>query len=88
MFEYTAIQRRHIWGILNLTSVDLIQGCLRVISREDCALTVYFRPDRGGDRIEIVFELGRLWGGKPQNLDDYTVSIYSDGTSVAEVNGA
>jgi hypothetical protein len=36
------------------------QRCIRV-TRTDTPLTVYFRPDVGLARLEVVVELGRLW---------------------------
>ncbi len=53
------------------------QRCVRV-SRPSSALTVFFRPDRGSGRVEVVFELGRLWGeanAKAATLGPYHVRI-------------
>jgi len=36
------------------------QRCFRVM-RPELPLTVFFRPDVAGDRVEVVFELGRMW---------------------------
>ncbi len=38
-------------------------------------LTVYFRPDRNSDRVEVVFELGRVFQAVPANLGAYSVTI-------------
>src|SRR3974390_75186 len=40
---------------------SFIQRCIRV-TRPDTPLTVFFRPDRTSDRVEVVFRLGRIWG--------------------------
>jgi hypothetical protein len=40
---------------------NFVQRCIRVDHPRN-SLSVYFRPDRGSDRIEVVFELGRMWG--------------------------
>jgi hypothetical protein len=42
-------------------------------------MTVMFRPDRHGDRQEIVFELGDPWSTNPTNLDAYKVQIFRRG---------
>jgi hypothetical protein len=57
-----------------------VQGCVRTV-RNDFPVTVMFRPDRRGDRREIVFELGDPWSPNPINLDAYHVRIFR-GTSV------
>src|SRR5260221_14552728 len=36
------------------------QRCFRVV-RSELPLTVFFRPDVAGDRVEVVFELGQMW---------------------------
>lgn len=38
-------------------------------------MTVHFRPDADTDRLEVVFEVGRLWGGPGMNLGPYRVEI-------------
>ncbi len=38
-----------------------VQRCIRG-DHPGSALSVFFRPDRGSDRVEVVFELGRMWG--------------------------
>ena len=40
------------------------QRCIRV-DLPGFPLSVFFRPDRDGQRVEVVFELGRLWSGAP-----------------------
>jgi len=47
------------------------QRCFRVLHPE-LPLTVFFRPDAMGDRVEVVFELGRMW-------------IQPDSTSLAHI---
>jgi hypothetical protein len=61
------------------------QRCIRV-SREDVPLTVFFRPDRDSSRVEVVFELGRIWGGRPKNLDAYNVTIFDGERQLASVD--
>jgi len=52
-----------------------VQGCVRAVHGA-FPLTVWFRRDRGSDRAEVVFELGRLWGKTPPaDLDAYRVTI-------------
>ncbi|MHB1206366.1 MAG: hypothetical protein ACYCZX_12410 [Rhodospirillaceae bacterium] len=58
------------------------QRCLRV-TRTDCPLVVYFRPDSAGGRQEVVFELGDLWAGTPRHLGAYRVVISGAGREQA-----
>lgn len=59
-----------------------VQGCKRV-AHEKLPLTVYFRRDRGSERAEAVFELGRIWSqAAPANLDAYKASIMRNGRVV------
>jgi hypothetical protein len=46
-------------------------------------LTVYFRPDQDSERLEVVFELGRLWGGAAENLGPYSAEIQKGGKTLA-----
>src|SRR4051812_10506063 len=48
-------------------------------------LTVFFRPDANSDRAEVVFELGRVFGGSAANLGAYSVSIYRGGVLLVTV---
>lgn len=62
------------------------QRCIRVM-RRDTALTVYFRPDVGVERLEVVVELGHCWlagsGLKPEHIaTPYTCDIRYKGKSV------
>jgi hypothetical protein len=50
------------------------QSCLRATDPR-LPLTVYFRPDVDTDRVEVVFEAGRVWDGSPANLGAYRVEI-------------
>ncbi|MHB1204530.1 MAG: hypothetical protein ACYCZX_03105, partial [Rhodospirillaceae bacterium] len=38
-------------------------------------LSVFFRPDRTSSRVEVVFELGRVFSPTAVNLGTYTVEI-------------
>lgn len=59
-----------------------VQGCIRV-THDLLPLTVFFRPDRGTNRVEAVFELGRIWPKTPPaNLDAYKVTILRGGRVV------
>jgi hypothetical protein len=65
------------------------QRCLRVM-RRDTPLTVYFRPDVGLARLEVVVELGRLWldgtGFEAAHITGpYSCEILYQGRSVAVV---
>ena len=44
-----------------------VQTC-RMASDSGLPMTVLFRRDRGSDRAEVVFELGRCWSGEPAHL--------------------
>src|SRR5262249_44973174 len=48
--------------------------------------TVYFRPDKNSDRVEIVFEWGDVLAGEPRHLDAYTASISKGGSEIAHVD--
>ncbi len=61
------------------------QSCTRVM-RSDCPVVVFFRPDRGSDRIEVVFELGRLWKSEPAHLEAYSVKILHNGGELAKID--
>lgn len=47
-----------------------VQRCVRV-DQAGSPLTIFFRPDRNNDRIEVVFELGRMWGKANQDGDHW-----------------
>jgi hypothetical protein len=66
------------------------QRCFRVM-RPDLPLTVFFRPDMVGDRVEVVFELGRMWiapnSSRPGHMvDPYSVEIAREGTTLAKID--
>jgi hypothetical protein len=66
------------------------QRCIRVM-RDDSPLTVYFRPDVGLARLEVVVELGRVWldgtGFQPAHIaTPYTCEIQYRGRTIATVN--
>lgn len=56
------------------------QGCVRC-EVAGSPLTVFFRPDRTSDRVEVVVELGRIFNATPVALGAYTVTL-SRGTQV------
>jgi hypothetical protein len=60
------------------------QRCIRV-DAPNTPLSVFFRPDRTSDRVEVVFELGRMWTGTPAHLGAYSVSIFRDAQLLATV---
>jgi hypothetical protein len=61
------------------------QRCLRV-TRNDCPLVVYFRPDRTGGRMEVVVELGDLWTGPARHLGAYRAVIVNAGAEQAALD--
>lgn len=63
-----------------------VQACIRA-DHPELPLTVFFRPDRDGKRLEVVFELGRLWAsGEPQNLGPYKARVSVGSTVVALID--
>jgi hypothetical protein len=67
---------------------NFVQRCIRVM-RPDTALTVFFRPDRTGDRLEVIFELGRMWGAANRaaaHLGPYKAVIRRGSDVVATVD--
>ena len=48
-------------------------------------MSVMFRRDRGSDRAEVVFELGRVRSGEPAHLGVYQARIYRGSTQLASV---
>ena len=62
------------------------QHCTRVLHPE-LPLTVFFRPDASGDRVEVVVELGRMWSGTPAHIvDPYSVEIFRGDRSLAKID--
>jgi hypothetical protein len=69
-------------------SARFTQRCIRT-DIPGSPLTVFFRPDRGSDRIEIVVELGRMWGkanDEAKHLGAYRTIIRKGGRELATVN--
>lgn len=60
------------------------QRCIRV-DAAGSPLSVFFRPDRSSDRVEVVFELGRMWSGTPAHLGAYAAAIYRGSQLLATV---
>jgi hypothetical protein len=56
------------------------QQCIRA-DVPGLPMTIFFRPDLNSSRIEVVFELGRLFNATPVNLGSYSVAI-SNGTQL------
>ncbi len=63
----------------------LTQRCIRS-EIPNLPLTVYFRPDRTSDRVEVVFELGRIFSASPANLGAYKVTIFRGEQVLARVD--
>ncbi|HKY18667.1 MAG TPA: hypothetical protein VJL82_07010 [Rhizomicrobium sp.] len=62
------------------------QDCIRV-DHPQLPLSVFIRPDRGMDRLEIVFELGRMWAGiEPQHLPQYQARIIRGSATLASID--
>ncbi len=66
-------------------SQTFIQRCVRS-EAANFPLTVFFRPDRNSDRVEVVFELGRVFSQAPANLGAYTVVISRGAQVIARVD--
>jgi hypothetical protein len=67
---------------------NFVQRCIRVM-RPDSPLTIYFRPDRTSDRVEVIFELGRIWGAANRaaaHLGPYSVEIKRAGNIIASID--
>lgn len=64
---------------------NFTQRCIRS-EVANVPLTVFFRPDRGSERAEVVFELGRVFSATPANLGAYTVTIYRGAQVLARVD--
>lgn len=60
------------------------QRCIRS-EVADFPLTIFFRPDRNSDRVEVIFELGRVFSITPANLGAYSVAISRGATVLARV---
>ena len=64
---------------------NFVQRCIRC-ENVNFPLTVFFRPDRFGDRVEVVFELGRVFSEAPANLGAYTAVISRGDQTLARVD--
>jgi hypothetical protein len=65
---------------------QFVQDCIRV-NHPQLPLSIFIRPDRGSDRLEVVFELGRVWDAQePANLPAYQARIFRGTTSLASVD--
>jgi hypothetical protein len=61
------------------------QRCIRA-DVTGLPMTVFFRPDLNSDRVEVVFEVGRLFNAAPANLGAYSAAIYRDSQLLATVS--
>lgn len=64
-----------------------VQQCF-MVARGDAPLTVFFRPDRDSDRVEVVVELGRLFGAAnaaAASLGAYRATILRGDTVLARI---
>ena len=61
------------------------QSCIRT-THPELPMTVFFRPDRGSDRVEVVFELGKPLARAPANLGAYTAVIANGAEILATVD--
>jgi len=52
------------------------QHCV-LVTLPDFPLTVFFRPDVNSDRVEVVVELGRMWGHGPDDQPSHIVAPYT-----------
>lgn len=48
-------------------------------------LTVHFRRDRESDRMEVVFELGKIWDGRAANLASYRAEVWRGESLISAV---
>jgi hypothetical protein len=65
---------------------QFVQDCVRV-DHPQLPLSIFFRPDRGSDRLEVVFEVGRCWGTQePKNLSKYRARIIRGPAALATVD--
>lgn len=62
------------------------QRCVRT-DVSGLPISVFFRPDLNSDRVEVVFEYGRIfYTGTPVNLAAYTVTISRGAQTLATIN--
>lgn len=62
-----------------------VQRCV-LVTVPDLPLTVLMRPDRNSERVEVVFELGRLWSGPPRHFPGYAVEISRGDKVLAKID--
>lgn len=74
VYEYLESEGRDLGDFVAVIG-NFTQRCVQC-EVSGLPLTVFFRPDRGSDRVEVVFELGRIFSAAPANLGAYTVAIY------------
>jgi hypothetical protein len=61
-----------------------VQRCV-MCTVPDLPLSVFMRPDRNSDRVEVVFELARMWNTAPQPLGAYVAEIGRGSKQLARV---
>ncbi len=66
-------------------SASFVQRCVRT-ELPNFPLSVFFRPDRNSSRVEVVFELGRVFSQTPINLGAYAVVISRGSQVLARVD--
>lgn len=71
-FDYDAADGEDLGNFLS--PAGFVQGCIRV-TRPDCPLVLFFRPDRTQARLEVVVELGRIWDSTPSNVGPYRLEV-------------
>jgi hypothetical protein len=65
---------------------QFVQDCFRV-NHPQLPLSIFIRPDRGTDRLEVVFELGRMWATtEPAHLPQYQAKIMRGPATLATVD--
>jgi len=64
---------------------NFTQRCIRC-EVANFPLTVFFRPDRNSDRVEVVFELGRIFSATPADLGAYSVTITRGAQTLTNVS--
>jgi hypothetical protein len=83
-FEYSARRGQNL-GAFKSDIGNFVQGCYRV-AREDIPLIVFFRPDQGASRVEVVFELGRVFSATPAHMEAYSVTLWDGAAELARVD--
>lgn len=83
-YEYREEQGSNLGDFTSVIG-GFTQACIRTRAA-GCDLTVFFRPDRGSDRVEVVFELCGLFNARPVNLPAYVVTIFRGAAVLATVD--